>query len=406
VSATVAGAPVWSNELDVAGTPPPPPVPGTLTVSRGANTPLSSIVAAGTSGFTVLQLALQAATSYVTVTGLSVAASGTVVDPTEAPAVYLVRDLDGDGVRDPGVEPLLAGPVAFAADDGKASFAGFSRTIAVGSPEHWLVVCDFDAGAQVGRTFRAGLAGAADVTATGGSPPPTVNVTPFDGNWMTVSSITGSALFLSLGVNQPGARSVYAGTSGLEFLHLRLQTGAAEAVVVQNLLLSARGTLMDPAPSVTLNLWRDANGDNWWSAGDELLQGPVQFLAGSRNALVWNLDRTIPAGTTETWIVTVDFGASTPDYTNLAALVASPDSVSAAGATTGSKIVPLGTPVEGSEITVFAVPGGGGGGETTHVGGSCAASADGAGGPLAAALLVFAAAAFFRAAGARARRKA
>lgn len=139
----------------------------TLTIAAGPNNPGSgSPVSPGTANVPMLQFSLTASTTYsVTVYSVIAHAQGTLNDATGISAVKLWVDANNNGALDVGTDIQLGGSGTYSADNGTVSFAGFSRAIAVGSPQYWLITCDVSAAAAGGATFQAGFTQASDFNA-------------------------------------------------------------------------------------------------------------------------------------------------------------------------------------------------------------------------------------------------
>ncbi|MHC4599502.1 MAG: hypothetical protein ACYS47_10895 [Planctomycetota bacterium] len=178
MSATVVGTPVWSATKYVG-------IPNDLIVAVGDDTP-SGIVEPGTAAAPVFQFALAPAGANVTVTSVTLAASGTLDDASEVLSVSLYRDVNANGRFEPGTDAPLGVPSSFAVDDGTVTFSGLSRTVPAGGSDHWLVVYDLSPDAIIGRTFRVEIAAAGDVGISGGPPVPTVSGPPIQGRELTV----------------------------------------------------------------------------------------------------------------------------------------------------------------------------------------------------------------------------
>jgi hypothetical protein len=139
---------------------------GTLTAQLGANNPYGRAVIAGTVEVPVLQVELQAGDlETVTISSLTIRATGDTDDPTELGDIKLYEDTDGDGTVDVG-ETLLA-TTQYASDNGTAVLNSFAVDIVAGSTSNLLVTYDIDAGALMGSTFGTYVQSASDITAQG-----------------------------------------------------------------------------------------------------------------------------------------------------------------------------------------------------------------------------------------------
>jgi hypothetical protein len=343
----VGGSPVWSATKYVG-------LPNSLTVVLGDATPASTVVEPGTAGAPVLQFILLPAGANVTVTSVTLTASGTLDDASEVSSVSLHRDVNGNGRFEPGTDVPLGTPGTFTADDGTVTLSGLSRTIPAAGSEHWLAVVDLSAGAALGGTFRARIAAAGDVGVSGGPPAPTVFGPPIQGNPMIVG-ITGR-IDVALGPNNPAAANVEAGSTGVELLHLSLTAGATEAIRVTGLAVKRTGSMAFFNGLVDLFLHADADGDGVFETGDTLLAGPAAILPGNGDTVGWNFDVTIPASGTATWFVVADFAPMISAGDTLGLALTDGAHVTATGCTTSNPVQVEGVPVVGEQMTVTAPP--------------------------------------------------
>ncbi|MHC5079195.1 MAG: fibronectin type III domain-containing protein [Planctomycetota bacterium] len=157
----VTGAPVSGGLKTVADV-------GSLTLSQGSGgTPSDLTAYPGTTGVPLLHLALTAGSvEPIALTGLTVTGLGTGNEATEIAGVSLYLDSDGDGIFNPTLDSLLAGPEVFLADDGAIPFT-FFRVIPASGRETVFVIADLATGATAGSTFRVGVLADLDVTASG-----------------------------------------------------------------------------------------------------------------------------------------------------------------------------------------------------------------------------------------------
>lgn len=129
--------------------------------------PAASFQLAGALRVPMLVLRAGAGNAATTITHVRVTASGTGNDATGVGLVRLVADLDRDGTEGNG-EPTIASG-AYASNDGFVDL-NFSRSIAQGADEQWLVVYDFASTPTGGSTFTARVNASSDVTSNLGAP--------------------------------------------------------------------------------------------------------------------------------------------------------------------------------------------------------------------------------------------
>ncbi len=139
---------------------------GSLTAQLGAANPYGRSVIAGATNVPILQIELEAGDlETVTISSMTVRATGSANDTTELGDVKLYEDADGDGSVDTG-EILLA-TTQYASDNGTVVLDSFSIDIVAGSTRNFLVTCNIEAGAQMGSTLGAYVESTSDILAQG-----------------------------------------------------------------------------------------------------------------------------------------------------------------------------------------------------------------------------------------------
>jgi len=178
VTATDGGDPVGVSGTSTAGGVKTIGAgPGTLTVALGpANLAEGDHLAPGEEG-PVFQFTL-AASSFenVSLTALTVHATGTADDTRDIAGISLYADADGDGSVAAGALPLAVLDPPFASDNGAASFTGLSEQIDASQKKTYLVWVRVDSDSMGGQSFGISLQQAGDVEATGMTSAGAVNV--------------------------------------------------------------------------------------------------------------------------------------------------------------------------------------------------------------------------------------
>lgn len=322
---------------------------GGLSIAVGPESPGAYRVQPGAQGVAVLQLSASAQGESFTVAQLDLSAAGSLVDDTGVTAVRLYRDQGSLGVRD--TPDVLLGTATFAADDGRARFV-FSPalTLAPGPPQRWLVTYDLASSPSPGQSFRASVAAAADVVATGTlSGPAAVSGLPAVGPTLSI----GGGLTASAGPANPAGGRLALSTAGQPMLQVRLQTDL-EPITISQVTLRGSGS-GDEAVAITgARLFVDTDADGELDpVGDVPLAGPATF-AGNDGPVTFSLaaPRTLPAGGAESWLVTYDVGptASAGD-TFVLSLASGADVVSTAPS--GPVPQAAGAPVVGAPKTLL-----------------------------------------------------
>jgi hypothetical protein len=153
-TSTKTFTPTPTGTLAPTTTPSFTPMPPTLSVSVGSNSPGNSNEQPGASNVDVFQVRVTNSSSIqVTLTGLTLAASGTGDDNSGIGSVMIYVDNNADGVLE-GSDTYL-GTSAYSLDNGTISF-GFNSSVPAGTSVNYLVVDNFSTAAPDG-TYVAGV---------------------------------------------------------------------------------------------------------------------------------------------------------------------------------------------------------------------------------------------------------
>lgn len=161
---------------------------GTLTIAPGPSAPPARGIGQCAIGEEALQLDLSTGPREdVVIESVAFTASGTGDDEREIAGVWLYIDEDGGGTLEPTDTPL-GGPEGYPANDGVVTFGNLNRVIPRSTSEQWILVYNLSGVNTAGRTFAAGVAANADVTASGLSSgqPVSVDGAPVNGEELTV----------------------------------------------------------------------------------------------------------------------------------------------------------------------------------------------------------------------------
>ncbi|MCU0722468.1 MAG: hypothetical protein MUC63_02430, partial [Planctomycetes bacterium] len=179
----VAGAPVQGPTKTVQTL-------GSLAVMPGAGNPGASGAVTGSMAVAMLEIEVAAgAVEGVTLSSIAVQGDGSGNEASGVAGAFLYLDADGNDAFNPVLDTLVAGPLTFAADDGKVAFT-LSRTIPANGSARFFVVYNFDDAASIGSQFRAGFSSNADASGTGmlSGKPVSVSGAPVWGGMVTVLS--------------------------------------------------------------------------------------------------------------------------------------------------------------------------------------------------------------------------
>ncbi|MBN8217220.1 MAG: hypothetical protein J0L75_11310 [Spirochaetes bacterium] len=127
---------------------------GSISISAGtSNTTLTNLLDLGPTKELLLLTIVVSTNENVLVNGINFHASGTGDDSADVSSVRLYQDT-GDGIWGGGEAPIGTAQV-WSLDDGEVDFLSINQTLLAGSTNYWLLVCDWNPSAQLGKSFRA-----------------------------------------------------------------------------------------------------------------------------------------------------------------------------------------------------------------------------------------------------------
>lgn len=146
---------------------------GLVTVRAGNGNPGPRVILGTDQKIPLLQLRLDIDKDLegVTISDVRICASGSADETALISALYLYRDVDGDGVAT--AADVLLGTATFNANDGTADFSGLALSHPAAAQLHWVVAADLNGSAQQGQTVQIRLCEVAPLSGTGqltGSP--------------------------------------------------------------------------------------------------------------------------------------------------------------------------------------------------------------------------------------------
>ncbi len=345
----VTGLPAQGNTVTTIQT-------GILTVSKGANCPVSNVyVPEGTATQPILQANL-AVDSYeaITVTQVIFSHSGTGVISGGTPDVasfMLYRDADGSGTLTPGDQLINSAPTVTATT---ITF-NFSRMIGVSTSEDWLLLYTFATGLtnSGGHTFSASISSNSSIAAAGAfSGPLGATITPVGSPSFPIAGPAPTAtlietLTVSRGANDPGNQG-YMPTAVRVALQIRLDATCGP-VSVTSLTLTPSGTGNDSTALSSLQIYTD-DGNGIYDGTETLITSGVYSADDTSRTYSFSA-QTVTPGTPLFWIVVYTLSGGNPGDT-FRTEVSQASHVSASGTGSSQSLTPLGTyPVQGGIIT-------------------------------------------------------
>jgi hypothetical protein len=319
---------------------------GTITLSLGPGNPLGGSIGASQLGVVMAQLRMTATLEPITVSSLTLSASGTGNDQAAISAVRLWLDADQDGVLDIVGDVALGLAQTYALDDGRVTINFAPRTIAAGGREDLLVVYDLSGSASAGSSFAVSVTGGGDVTATAPSGiVPRALGTPISSN----TRIVRGSLNVSRGANTPTARTVVRNALSVPLFQIRL-VSQSEAFNVSELAFDTLGSIDDVGDVSAFMLYDDVDGNGAVSAADLLIQGSVS-PAGDDGTLTFGaLSLALPANTTRNLLVAANLSGSALGGATLRLSMSGTDAILATGINT-RPVTATGLPISSETLT-------------------------------------------------------
>jgi hypothetical protein len=356
---TVLGSPVTGGTKTIAAT-------GSLTITRGSNSPGDTNQPNNATGVPVLQLALTASSvENVTVNSVVLTASGTgddrggAGDLVDNTGLKMYLDANGDGLVDGG-DTLLQSVDGFAADNGTATLT-VARTVNAGATMYLLAVYDFRGSASNGETFICRVANNANVSATGATSSSAITPggAPVQSYAVTISNI--GTLALSAGPQNAAAplgdTTEQNDATDVEMLQIRVAANAAEAINITSATFNIAGTGND-ATNVTaasVRLYRDLGTAGTYDGSDVLLGSAQSWSADNGHVTFSGAPlRQIAAGSNESWLLVMSFNGTAVNAVTFQTRITGNASFSGTGVTSLQLVTVSGAPVTGGTKTIAA----------------------------------------------------
>lgn len=329
-----SGLPISANTITVGGT---------LDVRLGAASPIARVVRPNEVGVGALQLRLVANTEPVTVTGLTLGATGTGNDAAGIAVVELYLDGDANGLVGPG-EPMLASGT-FAADNGALTFS-LNQTIQVGPAVHLLARVAMSGSPVGGDTFSLSIDPVQDVALTSGSQAVVVTGVPVTGALLTA----GGGFEVALGASSSLGGAVNQSQQNAAVLQLDL-AAVNEACTVNGLVLRGVGSIDDAADIAGVRLVRDVNDNGIVDFNDVDLAAAVTYPDDDGVVTFTNLSRALGTNASERWLVVYDLSGAASNLETFAVRLEDGADVDVSCAVSGP-VVPTGAPIDSATFTI------------------------------------------------------
>lgn len=321
---------------------------GSLFVGAGGSNPIDHNISNAASDEVMLQLVLATSTlKDATITRIDFDMSGSGDESLDLTSAKLYLDGDANGILNLEEDTQIGSTITSFSDNGVLSFSSISEVITAGTAEHWIVVYNFNGSASNGDTFILDFTDNSDIT----SSHITITGAPVNGNTATVS--TAGSLTLSLGEDNPLAKSISASESELTMIQLNLAANVTEDIEISSIGFKTIGTADESADIDSVILINDLNGDGDYDVLYDLKIGAtVSSLINNGPITFSGLNETILAGQSEDWLLLYYLNGTGSAGETFKTYFDATSQITATGAASDSSISPIGLPVFGSIMTI------------------------------------------------------
>ena len=321
---------------------------GSLFVGEGGSNPISHNISNAAGEEVMLQLVLATSTfKDATITRIDFDMSGSGNESSALTSAKLYRDGDANGILNLEEDTQIGSTITSFSDNGVLSFSGISEVITAGTAEHWIVVYTFNGSAPNGDTFILDLTANSDITTSH------ILVTGAPANGHTATISTAGSLTLSLGDDNPLAKSISASESELSMIQLNLAANVTEDIDISSISFKTIGTADESADIDSVILINDVNGDGDYDVLYDLKIGSTITSLTNNGLIIFSgINETISAGQSEDWLLLYYLKGTGSAGQTLKTYFDAVSQITASGATSGYSIYPIGLPVIGNIMTI------------------------------------------------------
>jgi hypothetical protein len=166
--------------------------------------------------------------------------------------------------------------------------------------------------------------------------------------------ITSPVLTAALAETDPGHQDIRPDAESAVVLVLGLSADADHDIRVEDLAVKVRGSADDHEDVALLRLYRDVDGDGLLDAStDELLKGSGTFPTDNGTITFAGIGRTVAAGTSEDWLVVVDFAGTASPGESFYFSVPYTTGITCTDVASGVPALFTGYPLEGGRRSVY-----------------------------------------------------
>ena len=315
---------------------------GTLTISRGAQSPGLANESADAAGVLMTQVALRAgANEDVVVDAVTIAVAGTLHDPTGITRAQLFIDANEDGDLNDVDDAAIGGDHLFDVDNGTVTFNGLALAVPAGQRRSLMVVYDLSGTGFAGQSFSASVPTADAVVAHGAASAEAILCDGIAAGALKTIQFFGS-LVIAAGASSPGT-SNESDAGVVEMLQFALSAGSVENVALERVVVRTTGTADDLNDITAVRLLRDIDDDG--RAGvDDVDLGRARFDANNGSAeFIFDDDAVVLlASTRTTYVVVYELAGSALPGQSFSASVANTGAVTGHGVLSARPVFAVG----------------------------------------------------------------
>jgi hypothetical protein len=148
------------------------------------------------------------------------------------------------------------------------------------------------------------------------------------------------------GPMNPNTSNESASATGIASLQVQVSVGGTEPAVIHSMTVDHQGTVDDATDIAAIHLYLDVNGNGWLDPGvDTALSTNKTFAADDGTVTFGSLNRTIPNGSSELWLVVVDLNGNASQGEQFRTHLGTSTTFTATGATSGNALTVSGVSV-------------------------------------------------------------
>lgn len=272
-------------------------------------------------------------------TGLTVAASGSGNDSTGYASVRLYRDANANGNYDAGVDTQVATQAAFSADNGTLNYT-LTENFTAGATNTYFIIGEYNGTVAAGNTFQTRI-----TAATYGYSGTTSTTLPAPASGFTAGVIIAAPTLVFADNSSATQANAYLSGSNFVIQQFTVNYPAGPNNTLTSITVTASGTGDDLNDYASVALYRDVNSNATYDVGvDAQVNSVAAFSAdnGTLNFTLAGAESQFTAGQTKQYFIVVAFNNNGTNNTTFSSQV-----TAASGQLTGTTITGMPQPSSG-----------------------------------------------------------